>query len=204
MGWLIALAIVIGIGWIPLGVQVRYDEEGFLVRVIAFFLRFTVIPMPGKKKKKERKAKAAPKKTSGQPKQAQPAAEKKGGKLSDFLPLVRVALDLMNDFRRKLRVNNLRLKLILAGDDPCDVAIAYGRAWEAVGNLMPLLERVFVIGKRDVEVECDFEATQPRVIFHMDITVTIGRMLSLAAVYGIRVLKEFIKIQKKRKGGAPV
>ena len=39
MGWLIALAIVIGIGWIPLGVQVRYDEEGFLVRVIAFFLR---------------------------------------------------------------------------------------------------------------------------------------------------------------------
>lgn len=204
MGWLIALAVVIGIGWIPLGAQVRYDEDGLLVRVIALFLRFTVFPMPVKKKPKEKKLKASPKKASGQPKQAQPAAEKKGGKLSDFLPLVQVALDLLNDFRRKLRVDNLRLKLILAGDDPCDVAIGYGRAWEAVGNLMPLLERVFVIGKRDVEVECDFESAQTRVIFHMDITVTIGRMLSLAAVYGIRLLIEFIKLQKKRKGGAPV
>lgn len=204
MGWLIALAIVMGIGWIPLGAQVRYDEDGLLVRVIASFLRFTVFPMPGKKKPKEKKPKASPKKASVQPKQSQPAAEKKGGKLSDFLPLVQVALDLLNDFRRKLRVDDLRLKLILAGDDPCDVAIGYGRAWEAVGNLMPLLERVFVIGKRDVEVECDFEATQTRVIFHMDITVTIGRMLSLAAVYGIRLLIEFIKLQKKRKGGAPV
>lgn len=204
MGWLIALAVVMGIGWIPLGAQIHYDEDGFLVRVIASFLRFTVFPMPGKKKPKEKKPKASPQKASGQPKQSQPAAEKKGGKLSDFLPLAKVALDLLNDFRRKLRVDDLRLKLILAGDDPCDVAIGYGRAWEAVGNLMPLLERVFVIGKRDVEVECDFESTQTRVIFHMDITVTIGRMLSLAAVYGIRLLIEFIKLQKKRKGGAPV
>ena len=204
MGWLIAFAIVMGIGWIPLGAQIRYDEGGLLVRVIASFLRFTVLPMPGKKKPKEKKPKASPQKASGQSKQTQPAAEKKGGKLSDFLPLAKVALDLLNDFRRKLRVDDLRLKLILAGDDPCDVAIGYGRAWEAVGNLMPLLERVFVIGKRDVEVECDFESTQTRVIFHMDITVTIGRMLSLAAVYGIRLLIEFIKLQKKRKGGAPV
>ena len=81
MGWLIALAVVIGIGWIPLGAQVRYDEDGLLVRVIASFLRFTVFPMPGKKKPKEKKPKASPKKASGQPKQTQPAAEKKGGKL---------------------------------------------------------------------------------------------------------------------------
>lgn len=207
MGWFIALAILVGIGWIPVGAQIRYDEDGLLVRILASFFRFTVVPTPGKKKgKKPKKQKkgAAPKKQSAAAKKTDAAGEKKGGKLSDFLPLVKVALDLMNAFRRKLRVNNLRLKLILAGDDPCDVAIGYGRAWEALGNLMPRLERAFVIKKRDVEVECDFESTQTRVLFNMDITVTIGRMLSLTAVYGIRVLKEFLRIQKNRKGGAPV
>lgn len=59
--------------------------------------------------------------------------------------MVKVALNFLGDFRRKLRVNRLELKLILAGGDPCDLAVNYGRAWTAVGNLMPQLERLFVI-----------------------------------------------------------
>ena len=53
MGWLIALAVLLLIGSIPLGVLVRYDAQGPLVRVIAGFLRFTVIPFPKRTKKKK-------------------------------------------------------------------------------------------------------------------------------------------------------
>ena len=120
----------------------------------------------------------------------------------DFLPLVKVALNFLGDFQRRLRVNRLELKLILAGGDPCDLAVNYGRAWTAVGNLMPQLERLFVIKKRDVEVECDFTASETLVIARLDLTITLGRLLGLAIVYGIRALKEFLILQKKRKGGA--
>ena len=90
----------------------------------------------------------------------------------------------------------------MAGGDPCDLAINYGKAWAAVGNLMPALERWFVIKKRNVEVECDFTASQTLVTARLDISITLGRLLSLAAVYGIRALKEFLNFKKKRKGGA--
>ena len=59
-------------------------------------------------------------------------------------------LDLLADFKGKLRVDILELDLVLAGGDPCDLGIKYGKAWAAVGNLLPQLERVFVIRKRNI------------------------------------------------------
>ena len=57
MGWLIALGILILLAILPLGVSVRYDSEGPVVRLILGFIRITLIP--GKKKennpKKEKK-----------------------------------------------------------------------------------------------------------------------------------------------------
>lgn len=203
MGWLIALTVLLLIAAIPLGVLVRYDSRGPLVRVIAGFVRFTVIPVPKrtKKPKKEKSPKAeAPPKPALQP--AQKEAEKKGGSLRDFLPLVNVLLDFMSSFRKKLRVNNLTLKLILAGDDPCDLALNYGRAWAALGNLMPMLDKIFVVGKRDCEIECDFTATQTLVVAQMELTIRFCRLISLGLVYGFRLLKELLILKKKRKGGA--
>lgn len=210
MGWLITLAILLGLASIPLGVLVRYDSEGLLVRVIAGFIRFTLIPLPKRKKK------AAPKAASPdepQPKQEQTAAPqsetsmqsdsgKKGGSVQDFIPLIKLMLEFLNQFRKKLRINRLQLKLILAGDDPCDLAVNYGRAWAALGNLMPMLERVFTIGKRDCEVECDFTATETLITAQMELTLRFGQLLSLGTVYGVRLLKELLIFKKKRKGGA--
>ena len=113
-----------------------------------------------------------------------------------------MALDLLNDFRRKLRLDDLYLRLILASSDPCDLAINYGKTWAAVGNFLPVLEQIFVIKKRDVEVECDFTASETKVIARLDMTITLGRLLALVAVYGFRALKEYLAIRNKRKGGA--
>ncbi len=201
MGWIIALGIFLLLAAIPLGASVRYDADGVRVRIIAGFLRFTVIPLPQRKKKPPKKAKAAaqspPKKSA-----VQADEKKKGGSWRDFLPLVRTGLDFLNQFRRKLRVNNLQLKLILAGDDPCDLAVNYGRAWAALGNLLPLLEKAFVIKKRDCEVECDFTADETLVTAQMDVTIRVGQMLSMTVHYGFRVIKDLLVLKKKRKGGA--
>ena len=220
MGWWITLGILTLLAILPLGVSVRYDEDGAVVRIIAGPVKITLLPRKNvdKKPKKEKnteknpkkKSEPEPKKTSDKPQQKtqdQPAAAdkpaaKKGGPITDFLPLVRIALDMLGAFRRRLRVNVLELKLVMAADDPCDLAVNYGRAWAAVGNLMPRLERVFVIQKRNIEVECDFETTKTLVTARLDLTITLGRILATVVVFGVKALIEFLKIKNKRKGGA--
>lgn len=221
MGWWITLGILTLLAILPLGVSVKYDEDGAVVKLIAGPVKITLFP----RKKKDRNPKkekniqqpadepqpelpkqempaqtvaAEEKKTDEQKKQA----AKKGGPITDFLPLVRIALDMLGAFRRRLRVNNLELKLVMAADDPCDLAVNYGRAWAAVGNLMPRLERVFVIKKRNIEVECDFETAKTLITARLDLTITLGRILATVVVYGVKALIEFLKIKNKRKGGA--
>lgn len=211
MGWIIFFLLIFLLAVLPLGASVKYDADGPLVRIVAGPIRFTVFPMKKKEKPKKedeshKKAKKEKKREKTTPVDAAPEGkkpdEKKGGSLLDFLPLVKVGLDFLGDFRRKLRINVLYLKLTMAADDPCDLAMNYGRAWAAVGDLFPLLERCFVIKKRDVQIQCDFTASETLVTARLDITITLGRIIALAVRYGIRALKEYLKISKSKKGGA--
>ena len=218
MGWLITLLILTALAILPLGASIIYDEDGAVVRVIVGPVKIKVFPLPKKDKKPEKKPKKEKKlkkeKTSSKKqeksnKQTQTsgkteteAKKKKGGPITDFLPLVKVLLKFLDGFRRKLRLNVLELKLIMAADDPCDLAVNYGKAWAAVGNLMPQLERVFVIQKRNIEVECDFTADKTLVIARLDLTITLGRILGLVFLLIGRAIVELIKIVLKRKGGA--
>ena len=210
MGWLITLSVLALLAIVPIGVSVTYDSDGPCAKAVAGPVRFTVYPAK-KKDKKQKKDSVEVSKTDEEgplPKPPQPkhsrnkAITKKGGSLKEFIPFVKLGLNFLGDFRRKLRVRNLELKLILAASDPCDLAVNYGKTWAAVGNLMPALERWFVIKKRNVEVECDFTASETLVTARLDLSITLGRLLSLAVVYGIRAVKEFLNFKKKRKGGA--
>ena len=212
MGWWIACGVLLALWILPLGIRVRYNSSGFTLCVIAGPLKITVFPRKKKlkkpkngaeKKKKQQNAiPAAQEDKPPQPPEKEPAGDKNqetGGSLLRFLPLVKLALDFLGDFRRKIRLDNLLLHLTLACDDPCELAVNYGRTWAAVGNLLPNLERVFVIKKRDIQIACDFAAAETSVVAHGDITITLGRLLSLGMYYGVRALIEFLAI--KRKGG---
>ena len=204
MGWIIALGAIILLAVLPLGVSVKYNEDGVAVNLIAGPVKIKLLPKPkGKVKKKPN-----PKKKSGNSPAAATAKkdktkkEKKGGSITDFLPLLKTALDFLNDFRRKLRVRRMDAKVILAADDPCDLAVNYGKTWAAVGNVMPYLERFLVIKRRDIQVECDFTASNTLILVHVDLTITLGRIICLLVRYGVRALRQYLLIMKKRKGGA--
>ena len=206
MGWLIALAILFLLAILPLGASVLYDEDGPRVRIVAGPLKFQVFPMKKKAKKdKPKKPKKEPKKKPAAEgaKAKKPAPKpKSGGSWTDFLPLVRVALDLLNDLRRKLRVNELKLHLTMAGDDPCDLAVNYGRMNASLAALLAQLERFLVIKKRDVHIDCDFTASETVILARLDLTITLGRILSIAVIYGVKGLMTFLNIKKQREGGA--
>ncbi len=199
MGWLISLGILALLVICPLGIGAVYDDSGLLLHLLAGPLRIPVYPTKKEKKRKEAPQKKA---TAVKTNTGDVKASKQGGSLTDFLPFVQLMLDFLGDFRRKLRVKRLELLLIMAGDDPCDLAVNYGKAWAAVGNLMPQLERIFTIKKRDVQVACDFTADQTRIYAKADITITLGRLLGLVAVYGMKAICEYSKFSNSRKGGA--
>lgn len=208
MGWWIALGILVLLCSIPFGVRVRYDEAGFRAWLLAGWIRFQVFPLPGwlkkpRKKKEEPAQKPSEPKQPEQPKE-EPSQEppKSGGSIGDFLPFVGLGLDFLKAFPKKLHMNNLELHIVMAGDDPCDLALGYGGTWAAVGNLLPALERIFVIQKRNIDISCDFLAESVKIIAGMDITITIGRILGLLAVFACRAVKLLIDRMKTKKGGA--
>lgn len=216
-GWLIFLGLLILIGIIPLGASVRYDGDGLLAAVIAGPIRIQVFP--GRKKNEKPKQGEPEQKASGdaskqedeQLPEGKPegAPEKKlgkpadGGSLLDFLPLLDVAMDMLSSLVGRLRVNYLQLRLTLAGDDPCDLAVNYGRAQAAGAALLAKLNEWLVIKKQDVGIACDFTADDTKIIARLDLTITVGRAVGWAVGYGIRGLITFLKIKKQReKGGA--
>ncbi len=204
MGWLITAVVIVLLAVLPVGVSAVYNTHGPVVRITVGPFRFVVFPQKKKaeKKKKPTKTKIKTEKKGNAVKKQEKVKDKTGGSITDFLPLVQTALDFLGAFRRKLRLNRLEMKLIMAADDPCDLAVNYGKAWAAVGNLLPQLERFFVIRKRNVEVACDFTSEKTLIFARLDLTITVGRVLSLATVYGIRIVRQFLSIMKTRKGGA--
>lgn len=197
MGWLIFLGVLVLLGCLPLGVRLNFDEGGFRAAVLIGGIPVRMYPVPRWLQNMTSRHKKEEQSPEPKPRSAEPQSqEQPGGGIRRFLPFVRLGLELLGDFRRKLRVNFLRLRLTLAGEDPCDLAVNYGRAWAALGNLMPNLERALVIRKRDVEIQCDFQAEETTVVFAMDLTMTLGRLLGLALGYGLRALKLFLTMKK--------
>lgn len=201
MGWLIAAVVLLLLAVLPLGVNAVYDGDGPVARLIAGPIRIQVYPSKSKKGKKDKEKQEKPAKSTETQKTGGKSTQKKGGSVRDFFPFISLLLELLGDFRRKLRVNNLELRIIMAGDDPCDLAINYGKAWAALSNLMPQLERLFVIQKREVEVECDFTSDKTLIFARLDLTITFGRLLYLVIHHGIRILRQYLTIMKTRKGG---
>ena len=199
MGWVIALAVLTGLAIFPLGISAVYSADGPRLRLIRGPVRLLVYSLKKKKVTPKKATSDGAKKVSVQkPKKS----KKQGGSAKDFLPLLRIVLDFLSSFRRKLRVNRLELKLLLGGNDPCDLTLNYGRAWAALGNLMPHLERVFTIRKRNLEVECDFTSAETKVYARLDLTITLGRVLSITVHHGFRAVRAYLNILKLRKGGA--
>lgn len=199
-----ALLIVLGIlsllAILPLGGAVRYDGGGARAYMVLGPIKLLLYPRKAKeskpKNKKEKKPKPAREKA---PEPQSKEKESTGGSVKKFIPFVKLGLSFLNELRWKLRVNRLDLKVVLAAEDPADLALSYAGANAALGSLWPLLEQFLRIRKRNVSVQCDFEAEQTLVFANVKITITLGRTLALAVKYGIRALIQFMKLKKQEK-----
>ncbi len=198
MTLLVILAVLVLIGCIPVGVDARYNADGVFLAAKLGPFRLQLLPQKPKKKPKKRKQQQKQSEkvpASSKPQEKKPNPLLSGG-VDGMLQLLDLAFDTLGDLRRKLRVNELTLHVLIGGaEDPAKAAMGYGRAWAAIGAITPSLERLFVIKKRDIRPALDYTISNTQVDAHLVTTITIGRSLALAVHAGIR----FLKLLNERK-----
>lgn len=177
---LIILAVILLIVFLPVGVRLKY-ENGVLDAwyTVLCFRKVWDLSLD-----KEDKSTSKTLETARELLQQEPDSTTK-----DFFIGLGLILNFLNDLRKKLRIRRLEMNLVLAGDDPCDLGISYGRAWAALGNLMPQLERVLRIRKRDLRIGCDFAAEKTTLYFYADAKLFLAEYVYLLLQYSFRVAK---------------
>ena len=202
----IALALT-ALNLLRVGVDAEYDGETFFLRAKAGPVTLTLAPKKDKPKKPEKKKKKAEKPPEEK--------EKKAGSpppLSTLLKLARLALEAVGAFRRKLRVDLLRLHLRIASGDPYDTAMRYARVRAGLEGLYPLAARTLAVKERDIRLAADFTGEKTHAVARLILTIRIGQIVGIALVFAWKALPLLLpwlkarrqeKKTKRRAGTAP-
>lgn len=186
----IAAVLLLLLSRLRLGVLAAYEGESLRVklRVGPFF----VPVFPGKKKKTKKKK--APEKEKPKP----------DGKA--LLPLLRellpVGLEALTGFRQRLRIDRLTLRLIWGEEDPADAAIHYGYAWGVVETLLAFLEANFVLVRREVSLDLDYQRDKPEVTAALGLSLTLGQCLAVGVPAAVQALKIIVHNRRRQRESA--
>ncbi|MCD8004987.1 MAG: DUF2953 domain-containing protein [Oscillospiraceae bacterium] len=199
-GWLVAvgvLLLLVLLGQLRLGAAAGCPEDGAVylsLRVGPF--RFRLLPArekPKAEKKPKRPEKERKKKKPER--QKKQAAKGKRDMLSLALRMVPPAAKAAGRLLRKIRIDRLELHLIWAAADPASAAAGYGKAQAAMGILWPPLEHNFRVKERELSVDMDFDRARPVLIAHVQMTLTLGQLLS----FGLRLAASLLPVIAKKR-----
>lgn len=184
----IILLVIVAIGLIPVGVFARYDED-LSVFLTVLGIRIPLYPAGEKQEKKPEDAPKKEKKKFRFPKK---------DSLEEYLHLF---LEILGKLRRKILIRKLKLHAVFGGSDAAASALNYGRAWAAIGMVMPLIEACFRIKHRDVGAYQAEDETAVRIYAEAAATLRVSQILHIALLALVRFLKIYKKNDSK-EGGA--
>ena len=164
-----------------------------------------VVPPPEKKPKKEK-----PKKEKAAETGKQPVKEKKKLNLHLTAADIRAALSAvwraiqgaLRRAGRRIRIDPMRVSIVLGDENPANTAEWYGWVNAAVWTVMPWLEKTVHMPDPQVHMEMDFNAVETKVSGTVGISYRIGDLLAIgfaAAGPLLRFLLPFLKRQKAMK-----
>ena len=196
MWFLIILAILGGILLWPIQLVAAYDAKGGRVYIRYGLLVLSLYPGKDKPSKVD----------TGQTESAQPDDAKGPGKSKldgwlDYLQVLKCAFEPICELHRHLRIDRLKLKVVLAKEDPCDLSVLYGRTWAVVSDLLVRLNSYFKIKDQCIDLRCDYTGDHTAVEAYTRISITTVRLLYLLLRYGVRIINEYTAIKNRRKGG---
>ena len=179
--WILAalFLLLILILWTPVRVRAAYDQGDLTVKLRFGPVKLQIFPRPERVEKPEKKPESQPKKKKEKP-------EKTKAKINReqiFYALEKLPPIFGRVLKRtgkSIRIEPLKVYVLVAGYDPADTALLYGRLEAALAVGLP---------DEDVRLYVDFSERQVKLI------AAVGVMLrpwSLAAA-GVRALGSLIK-----------
>ena len=203
--FILLLAIIAVLLFVPVAVWLDYSNGGFSVRVGMLGIRIKVWPQKPlteeQKHKKEQKsaakkaAKEAKKAEQKQQDEQNAAKKKKEHKakvtLDVICRMVSAAGRLLRGVFGALRVRNIRLRLPVSGKDAADTAVQFGKMQAYLGTTVGFLNQFFWLDIKEMHLDPDFTgALKDTEHFSCQITAQLIIMVVAAAAFVYTLFKE--------------
>lgn len=123
--------------------------------------------------------------------------------LKQVLPILLQALEkALGKVRRRMRVDPLRLSIVIGDSNPARVAEMYGWASTAVWTLMPPLEQLLHIPDPRIHLEPDYNNFSTRAEGELGISFRIGELLHIVLLLAVPLMRWYLPWQKAREAAA--
>ncbi len=204
---IIILVLLILLLSLKVGVDVSFLGGVLSLSVKAGPVKIAILPKKEKPEGEKKEKKKKPEQPEGEAAEEKPKKEKKKGPklmLEDILEIAKLALKALGRFFKSLRMDYLLLHLTTAGPDPYSAVMNYGYFNAALGALLPLLRRVFKIGREDISSQVDFESDKLKIDAGTAITIRIGQILFIALCAAFAFLKWLLRRRRRAKADEKV
>lgn len=104
---------------------------------------------------------------------------------------------------RRLRVGPLKVHLLVAGGDPADTALLYGRLEAALGAGLPALHRLVHVRDQDIRLFLDFQEERMDCIADVGISLRPWDLVSVGLRAGGSLLKWYLRFRKLASAAPP-
>ena len=208
VGWII-LGVIVGIivliMLIPIGADIRYEDEVIRISVKAAGLKLQLLPRPKKKPKKDKPEKEKPEKEKT-PKEKKPKEEKETKKkkslpfnAEEILELLRAVLQSFGRFGKKFSVDRFVLHWIAPQWDPYTSARIFAWVNAAMSELAPICTARFHCRDSSVWTDIDFTRENMFLEFGLTITIRIGQIVGSGFRIAFDVLRIFLQSRRRVK-----
>ena len=186
------LLLIVLLLQIPVEVRFRYNQGDF-----ALDLQYGPVKLqlfPGKPENADGKPSEKPQKR-GKKKKKKEKPQKPKAKINReqiFYAVEKLPPIFGRALRRtggSIRVQPLKVYLLVAGYDPADTAVLYGRLEAALAAGLPLLRRVIRIKEEDIRLYVDFTEREMDCIAEVGVALRPWRLVTM----GVRALASLIK-----------
>lgn len=210
------LALLLLLLFIPLHVRVTYIQGNITVAGGIGAFQYPLFPPPvkkkgkkersekdketGKKDKKSAKSKKSKKDKREEEKDICEKKEKKKPKRNYFqhvtaeqvlYSLKKLLPALGRVFKRtgrRIRIKPLKVQYLVAGPDPADTAVLYGKLLAVLEAGLPGILRILKIKEYDIQLYIDFQKTEPDCIADVGMSIRLWDILVVAAGAGVDLI----------------
>ena len=183
---IIIIIVLLAAALIPIGASAGCIGGEFSAKLVIGPARITLFPRRNAKPKKEKKSRKG-KNAAGDEKSGKKPKPKL--KKSDIVEIAELALKTLGRLRRRLLIDELKLYISFASEDPFDAVKLYGAANAALGAALPLFHAAFRVKDEDIQTRVCFDADKTDASGKFTATFRVWEIIHIAVCAAIGYLK---------------